>query len=168
MNAVDHPFWKRGVQRLFMTRPFAWLGLHVLSRIDPVLMRISKGRVFSSRPMGLLSILLTTTGARSGRPRRVALLSFEDGDDLFVIASRGGMPRHPGWYHNLKAQPRASVVWRGREETRIAYEAASPERERLWKLAMDVYPTFDRYQQRAGGRRVPVVVLRPVEPDPGR
>ncbi len=151
------------MQRVSMTRPFTWLGLHVLSRIDPLLMRISHGRVFSSRPMGLLTILLTTTGARSGKPRRVALLSFEDGDDLFVIASRGGMSRHPGWYHNLKADPRASVLWRGRSEARIAREAPSPERERLWRLAMDIFPTFDRYQQRTGGRRVPVMVLTPAE-----
>lgn len=143
-----------------MTRPFAWLGLQVLSRIDPIVMRISKGRVFSSRPMGLLSILLTTTGARSRRPRRVTLLSFEDGDDLFVIASRGGMPRHPGWYHNLTADQRAIVVWRGREETRIAHEATAAERERLWRIAMDAFPVFDRYQQRTRGRRVPVIVLR--------
>ena len=159
MTGPNHPLWKRIVQLLFMTRPFTWIGLHVLGRIDPILMRLSKGRVFSSRGMGLLSILLTTTGAKSGQPRQVALLSFEDGDSLFVIASRGGMPRHPGWYHNLKANPHATVVWRGREETRIAHEAVSPERERLWQQAMSVYPTFDRYQERTGGRRIPVMVL---------
>ena len=144
---------------IFMTRPFTWIGLHVFSRIDAILLRISKGRVFSSRPLGLLSILLTTTGAKSGQPRQVALLAFEDGDNLFVVASRGGNPRHPSWYHNLKANPRATVVWQGREETRIAQEAVSPERERLWQRAMSVYPTFDKYQARAGGRRVPVMVL---------
>lgn len=157
----DHPPWERTVQRIFMTRPFTWFGLHVLGRIDPILMRLSKGRVFSSRALGLLSILLTTTGAKSGQPRRVVLLSFEDGDNLFVIASRGGNARHPAWYHNLKSNPCATVVWRGREETRIAHEAASPERERLWQRAMSIYPTFDRYQDRTGGRRIPVMVLVP-------
>ena len=142
-----------------MTRPFTWFGLNVLNRIDPPLMRISKGRVFSSRVLGLLSILLTTTGAKTGNPRQVSLLAFEDGDDLFVIASRGGNRRHPSWYHNLKADPRATVIWRGREEKRIARESVAPERERLWQRAMDVYPTFDRYQARAGKRRVPVMVL---------
>ncbi len=161
MTGPEFPLWKRIVQRVFMTRPFTWLGLYVLGRIDPILMRLSKGRVFSSRGMGLLSILLTTTGARSGQPRQVVLLSFEDGDNLFVIASRGGMPRHPAWYHNLKANQRASVVWRGREETRIAREAVSPERERLWQQAMNTYPTFDMYQERAGRRRIPVMVLTP-------
>ncbi len=160
MTAPTHPVWERIVHRIFMTRPFTWLGLHVFGRIDPILMRLSTGRVYSSRGLGLLSILLTTTGARSGRPRQVALLGFEDGDNLFVVASRGGNPRHPGWYHNLRANPRATVVWRGRKETRTAHEAVSPERERLWQLAMSVYPTFDRYQERTGGRRVPVIVLR--------
>lgn len=153
------PLWKRILLPLFMTRPFTWLGLHVFGRIDPILMRLTRGRLYTSRGLGLLTILLTTTGARSGRLRQVALLAFEDGRDLFVIASRGGNARHPGWYHNLKTNPRATVVWRGREETRIAHEAVSPERERLWRLAMSVYPTFDRYQERAGRRRVPVVVL---------
>ncbi len=160
MTEANRPLWKRIVQRLFMTRPFVWLGLHVFARIDPLLMRLSKGRVYASRGMGLLSILLTTTGARSGRPRQAALLAFEDGDDLFVIASRGGNPRHPSWYHNLKADRRATVVWGGREEPRIALEAVSPERERLWQKAMSTFPTFDRYQERTGGRRVPVIVLQ--------
>ncbi len=170
MNQPNHPLWKRIVQRVFMTRPFAWIGLHVFGRIDPILMRLSKGRVYSSRGMGLLSILLTTTGARSGLPRQAALLAFEDGDDLFVIASRGGNPRHPGWYHNLKANRRATVIWGGREETRVAHEAESPERERLWQKAMNTFPTFDRYQARTGGRRVPVIVLQcpaTSSPNPG-
>ena len=151
--------WKRVLMPIFMTRPFTSLGLNVFGRLDPILMRLTRGRVYSSRPLGLLSILLTTKGARSGRAREVALLAFEDGRDLFVIASRGGNPRHPGWYHNLKRDPRATVVWRGRKETRIAREAESAQRERLWQLAMSAYPTYDRYLERAGGRRIPVVVL---------
>ena len=167
MSETNRPLWKRIIQRLFMTRPFAWLGLHVIAHIDPILMRLSKGRVYISGGMGLLSILLTTTGAKSGQSRQATLLAFEDGDDLFVIASRGGNPRHPGWYHNLKANRHATVVWGGREETRIAHEASSPERERLWQKAMSIFPTFDRYQERTGGRRVPVIVLqRPATASP--
>lgn len=160
MTEQDRPLWKRIVQRLFMTRPFAWLGLNVFALIDPVLLRLTKGRLYSSRGMGLLSILLKTTGARSGQAREAALLAFEDGDDLFVIASRGGNTRHPSWYHNVKATSRTTVIWRGREETRIALEASSDEHDRLWKKAMSVFPVFDRYQARTGGRRVPVVVLQ--------
>jgi hypothetical protein len=59
---------KQAALRIFINGPFTWFGLNVLSRIDPILMRVSKGRVFSSRALGLLSILLTTTGARSGYP----------------------------------------------------------------------------------------------------
>ena len=153
------PMWQRLLMPVFMTRPFTWIGLNVVGRIDPIVMRLTNGRLYASRALGLLTILLTTTGAKSGRPREVALLAFEDGPDLFVIASRGGNPRHPGWYHNLKRDPRATVVWRGRKEARIAHEAESPDRERLWKLAMSAYPTYDRYQERAGRRRIPVVVL---------
>jgi len=151
--------WKDLLMPLFMTRPFTWIGLNVFGRLDPILMRLTNGQVYSSRPLGLLSILLTTTGAKSGQPRGVTLLAFEDGRDLFVIASRGGNARHPGWYHNLKRDPRAMAVWNGRREKRIAHEAESPERERLWRLAMSAYPTYDRYQERAGGRRIPVIVF---------
>jgi deazaflavin-dependent oxidoreductase (nitroreductase family) len=154
------PWWKQILFPILMSRPFTWLGLNVFNRIDPILMRLTKGRVYSSRGLGLLTILMTTTGAKSGEPRQVALLAFQDGRDLFVIASRGGNARHPAWYHNLMANPRATVVWQGREESRVAHEAESPERERLWRLAMSIYPTFDRYQAHAGRRRVPVVVLR--------
>ena len=156
---MTDPVWKRLLMPVFMTRPFTWIGLNVVGRIDPIVMRLTNGRLYASRALGLLTILLTTTGAKSGRPREVALLAFEDGPDLFVIASRGGNARHPGWYHNLKRDPRATVVWRGRKEARIAYEAESQERERLWRLAMSAYPTYDRYQERAGRRRIPVVVL---------
>ena len=161
MNEPTNAVWKRALQRVFMTRPFTWLGINVFGRIDPILMRLTRGHVFSSRGMGLLSILMTTTGAKTGQPRQVALLAFEDGPNLFVIGSRGGNAKHPAWYHNLRANPVATVIWLGREETRIAHEAVSPERERLWQIAMSVYPTFDRYMDRAGGRRIPVIVLAP-------
>ncbi len=73
MTESNRPLWIRLVHRTFMTRPFVWLGLHVFSRIDPILMRLSNGRIYSSRGMGLLSILLTTTGAKSGQPRHSGL-----------------------------------------------------------------------------------------------
>jgi deazaflavin-dependent oxidoreductase (nitroreductase family) len=162
MNEPSNALWKRALQRFFMTRPMTWLGIHVFGRIDPVLMRITRGHVFSSRGMGLLSILMTTTGAKSGQPRTVTVAAFQDGPNLFVIGSRGGNAKHPAWYHNLRANPLATVVWLGRKETRVAHEAVSPERERLWQIAMSVYPAFDRYDEISGKRRIPVIVLAPM------
>jgi deazaflavin-dependent oxidoreductase (nitroreductase family) len=76
-----------------------------------------------------------------------------------LIASKGGHPRHPAWYHNLRAHPEAVVEIRGRRERRVAREAEGAEREELWERAVAFYPGYASYQSRAGARRIPVMVL---------
>ncbi|MDJ0847912.1 MAG: nitroreductase/quinone reductase family protein [Myxococcota bacterium] len=124
--------------------------------IDTVLIPLSRGRL-SLGPADTL--LLTTTGARSGRPRKAALAFLRRGDDLVIIASKGGAPRHPGWYHNLRAQPRAIVETRDGVEERVARETHGDERDRLFAEAAARYPTYATYERRAEGRRIPVMVL---------
>ena len=104
-------------------------------------------------------LLLTTTGAKSGRPRTVALLYFADGKDLVVIGSKGGHRRHPACYHNLLAHPRVTVYARGVRTERQAREVQGAERARLWARAVELYPGYATYQVRAGAREIPVVVL---------
>ena len=100
----------------------SWLGgvfYHVVSRrIDRVLIPLSKGRL-SMGPPGQ-TVLITTTGARTGRPRQASLAFGWQGEDMVVIASKGGAPHHPAWYHNLKADPRVRVQYPGVIEDRIA------------------------------------------------
>ncbi len=123
--------------------------------IDTVLIPLSQGRL-SLGPADTL--LLTTTGARSGRPRKAALAFLRRGDDLVIVASKGGAPRHPGWYHNLRAHPRATVETREGVEQRVAREAVGAERDRLYAEAAARYPTYAAYARRAA-RRIPVMVL---------
>jgi len=106
---------------------------------------------------------VTTTGAKSGLPRTVPLLYFEDAGRIVVIGSNVGMRFHAGWVYNLRADPHARVTIDGRTRDCIASEAPSPERERLWKIAEGIYPGFRQYEQRAGERYIPVFVLEPDE-----
>jgi deazaflavin-dependent oxidoreductase (nitroreductase family) len=129
----------------------------VCRRIDAVLIPLTKGRLAMGPPGQ--TVLLTTTGARSGRPRKAAVAFLWRGDDMIVIASKGGAPHHPGWYHNLKAQPRVRAQYRGVDELRVAREAVGAERDELFARMAATFSNFDAYQRRASGRRIPVMVL---------
>ena len=108
---------------------------------------------------GAPTLLLTTTGRRSGEPRTAPLIYGEDGDDLVIVASVGGLPNHPAWYLNLRENPNASVQVRGDHHDVVARTAAE-EKPRLWKLMNDVWPNYDTYQERTD-REIPVVILSP-------
>lgn len=110
---------------------------------------------------GTTTLLLTTTGRRSGEPRRTALIYQRDGADYVVVASQGGAPTHPLWYLNLLAEPEVQVQVAGDRFTARARTADGVERERLWGLMTAAWPDYDQYQSRTG-RRIPVVVLAPV------
>ena len=121
----------------------------------------SDGRIGASlggRPM----LLLRTVGRRTGQPRTAALLYVRDGDAYVVIASKGGAPRHPGWFHNLTAKP-AVEIQVGRERMRVrARVAEGKERSRLWARADEINQgQYAVYQSRTS-RKIPVVVLEPM------
>jgi deazaflavin-dependent oxidoreductase (nitroreductase family) len=99
-------------------------------------------------------LLLTTTGARSGRPHTTPMMYVRDADRLVVFASNSGAPGHPGWYHNLVAHAEATVEVGDDISAVTAVVTAGEERERLWKL----FP-FPEHEERAG-RQIPVVTLR--------
>lgn len=143
------------------TRFGGWVVLNLTTRLDPLLMRLSNGRVGTGVLTGREMMLLTTTGAKSGKPRTVPLIYFRDGDSLVVIASATGIARHPGWYHNLKAHPEARVFGRGVSGTYTAREASGDERERLWRDVVRQYPGYEVYRRRARDRVIPVMVLEP-------
>lgn len=149
----------RALERIYATRAGAWLAINVASRVDRRLVRLSGGRLSMAivRPVALL----TTTGARSGLVRTTPLLFFERGREVVLIASCGGSPRHPAWYHNLKANPRCALLARGETARYVAREGPGEEREELWRRANTLYAGYDAYQTRTDGRRIPVMVLTP-------
>ena len=152
------PF-KAVLDRIFQTRFGTWIAINVGQRIDPFLMRATRGRIRIS--FTAPTILLTHTGAKSGKRRTTPLLYFTEGDKVVLIASKGGAPQHPAWYHNVKAHPEVEVSTDGRPERYIAREAEGDERARLWTLATRLYSGFEDYQARATNRRIPVIVLEP-------
>jgi deazaflavin-dependent oxidoreductase (nitroreductase family) len=105
--------------------------------------------------------LLTTKGARSGKPREAALLYLVEGDDIILMASHGGKPQHPGWYYNLKTNPEVDVLCHGCSGTYLAREAMDSEHDRLWEMALELYSGFAPYKKRAGARQIPLIVLTP-------
>jgi deazaflavin-dependent oxidoreductase (nitroreductase family) len=108
-----------------------------------------------------VTIKLTTTGNRSGKPREVTLYAYEDDDRLIVVGSRGGAAKDPSWVRNLRAEPRATVR-RGRKEHDVrAHEVDGQERERLWKLVTKEFPLYAAYQRKTE-RVIPLFALQQV------
>ena len=140
------------------SRPGGWLYIHVFCRIDPLLLRLSRGRL--SLSVGWPILLLTHTGARSGRQRRTALLYTADGENIVLVASKAGAAHNPAWFHNLKANPRCSVLAGKRTGDYAARVLEGAERHRAWALAKDLYAGYGAYQSRTD-RRIPVLVLEP-------
>jgi F420H(2)-dependent quinone reductase len=105
-------------------------------------------------------LLLDHVGAKSGVSRTTPLIYLRDGEDLVVIASKGGNERHPAWFHNLRANP-GTTVQVGAEQRPVHARVATPEeRARLWPRAVEAYPDYARYQERTE-REIPIVVLEP-------
>ena len=110
---------------------------------------------------GVPLLLLTTRGARSGLPRTMPMTYLRDGDRFVVFAANGGRPQHPGWYHNLRAEPAATVEIGTETLPVTAALTEGDDRERLWQQQLRHTPYFADFQARAG-RPIPVVALTPV------
>lgn len=112
---------------------------------------------------GVTTLVLTTTGRRSGNLRRNALIYGRDGDSYLIVASRGGAPTHPMWYLNLVADANVQLQV-GPDKFRATARTASPEEKaRLWPRMTAIWPNYDDYQAKTE-RAIPVVILEPVQP----
>jgi deazaflavin-dependent oxidoreductase (nitroreductase family) len=148
----------RAYVRFAGIRPMGWLSRLVAWRVDPVLLRLTGGRLGLGLP--LPTALLETQGARTGEPRRNGVIYFHDGDRVTIIASKLGLPEHPAWFHNLRAHPEVSL---GGQPFRAEVIDDESERARLWELADRVFPAYAAYRKRAErtGRTIPIVQLTP-------
>ena len=138
------------------SRAALWLSRHVAWKVDPLLLRMSGGRLSLTLP--IRTGVLETRGARTGAVRRNAVIYFHDGERVTLIASHAGAPTHPSWFHNLRANP--DVLFGG-QEFRAEVVEDEPSRQRLWALADQVFPPFAIYREQAGrtGRTIPLVQL---------
>lgn len=107
---------------------------------------------------GLDTLVLTTTGRRTGDKRRNALIYGTDGDSYVIVGSYGGSDKHPLWYLNLTAEPHVDVQVAASRFAAVARTAEGEERSRLWAVMADIFPTYVGYQQKTT-REIPVVVL---------
>jgi len=162
LRHVD-PHKRRGplylaLARFSASKAGAWLSVNVAWRLDPHLLKLTRGRFSTAWP--LRAALLETRGARTGRLRRNATLYFHDSDRVTIVPSLRGWPRNPDWYYNLRNHP--DVVYGGLPFRAVVVEDEG-ERERLWDLADRVYPQYAafREQARKAGRTVPIVQLVP-------
>ena len=138
----------------------AWPVLRRAADVHTAAYRATHGLVGHRIP-GLPSMLLLDhVGARTGAKRTVPLLYIEDGRDLVIVASKGGHPRHPAWFHNLRAHPDATVQVGSERRPIRARVATAEEQRRLWPRAVEAYPGYAEYQRRAG-REIPLVILEP-------
>jgi deazaflavin-dependent oxidoreductase (nitroreductase family) len=158
---VSHSRFKRALTAFALTGAGTWYSSQVGARIDPWLVRITRGRLDSA--FGQIPIaVLTVRGARSGVERKVPLLYFSDGEDVILIASSYGKAKFPAWYHNILANPDVRLEAMGRSGSYVARETEGADRDRLFELAKLLYSGYSDYQRRTRGiRRIPVMRLQP-------
>ena len=123
------------------------------------LYRASGGKLGGSAN-GVPLALITTRGRKSGRLLTRPVGHVTDGDSLLLVASVGGMPWHPGWYYNLRADPHVTITIGRQSRAMIAEAQVGPDRERGWEHVVREHPIFTRYQEKVA-RQIPVVRLRP-------
>jgi deazaflavin-dependent oxidoreductase (nitroreductase family) len=134
----------------------------MVAPIEARLMRATRGRVRVS--FATPTVVLTSTGARSGKRRDTPLTYFTDGDDVILIASNYGGERHPGWYHNLLAHPECELHIGPRGGRFVAREVEGTDRDRLYMLATRVTRNYAKYARTTDGiRTIPVMRLTPAE-----
>lgn len=148
------------VERLASSRVGGWYFVHVVSRVDPWLLRRTNGRF--STVIGQPVLLLEHVGAKSGQARETALVHAVDGPTILLVASKAGAVKHPAWYHNLKANPDCGVIAKGRTGRYVARELEGAERDRAWAIVNHVYAGYETYQSRAGARVIPLFALEPI------
>ena len=134
--------------------PVGWVAEHTQRYLD------SGGEDGHEWRPGVPTLLLTTTGRKSGTKRRTALIYGRDNADYVVIASKGGSDEQPAWYLNLEANPEVEIQVLDAVLPVVASTATGEERERLWALMRQIWPAYDEYQTRTD-REIPVVVLTP-------
>jgi F420H(2)-dependent quinone reductase len=138
----------------------SWPLLGRIMQGHAVVYRASHGLIGHRFPGSPPMLLLDHVGAKSATRRTSPLVYAEDGENLVLVASKGGFPKHPGWYHNLVANP-VTTVQVGSRRLNVRARVADPqERERLWPMVVKVYGGYQDYQRRTE-REIPLVILEP-------
>jgi deazaflavin-dependent oxidoreductase (nitroreductase family) len=152
----------RMVQKMAGSSWFSRVAPPIITPLDRLVHRLTGGRRMMSR--GLVpTLMLTTTGAKTGQPRTVPLACLPDGDGFYLIGSNFGRQHHPAWSGNLLKTPRAEVSFEGRDFPVEARLLSDDEKAEVWPTILKMWPTYDRYVERSG-RNLRVFRLEPLEP----
>ena len=136
----------------------SWPVLRRLMGLHTVAYRATRGLIGHRVPGGPPMLLLDHVGAKSGNKRTSPLVYTEDGDDIVLVASKGGNPKNPAWFYNLKANPETTVQVGSEKRPVRARVATDEERGRLWPKVVETYSGYEGYRKRTD-RKIPLVVL---------
>ncbi|MGZ6641763.1 MAG: nitroreductase family deazaflavin-dependent oxidoreductase [Solirubrobacteraceae bacterium] len=151
---------QRTLRRFAASGPGAWVFARAAPRLDRPIFRWTRGRhTLASLVAGIPVVMLTTTGAKTGRRRTVPVLGLPTPDGLAVIASNFGQQSHPGWYHNLRKDPTGEVAVGGTTRPFRAVLAEGERRARIWRRGLEIYPGWSQYEHRVAHRDIAVFVL---------
>ena len=134
--------------------------IRVMTLLNVWAYRLTGGRMGGTFLQGAPVCLVTVKGKQSGTLRTVALLYLAAGDDVVLVASKGGMSHHPAWYHNMIANPDVEVQIGSTTRRMRARRASSAEKAALWPRLIAMYRDYDDYQARTT-REIPVMILSP-------
>lgn len=146
------------VERIGGTRQFLRVAPKIVPPIDRFVHRVSGGRM-TMTSLYLPTILLTTTGRRSGEPRTAPLATLPDGERWIVVGSNFGRQNHPAWTHNLLANPEATVAFKGSSYPVTARLLSEEEKQAMWPRIIKLWPNFNKYSEYSGGRELRVFSL---------
>lgn len=157
---VKSRWWHPATKSIAATRFGTWMNRHTLPPLDRLVMRASGGKTnVTALIAGLPVILLTSTGAKSGKLRTTPLIAIPDGRKLALIGTNWGQARNPAWVYNLRAHPNATVTYGGRTHAVVAREATPKEHDKYWRWAARLYPGYSNYLEWSEGRPIPIMVL---------
>jgi len=139
---------------------FASVVVKWMSKANTWIFRATGGKLGNKFLRGAPVCLVTTIGRKSGEPRVAPLLYLEDGPNVVLVASKGGMSKHPLWYRNMQANPSVEVEIGTRKRRMTARTASDAEKAALWPRLVAMYPDYDDYQARTT-RNIPVVICSP-------
>jgi deazaflavin-dependent oxidoreductase (nitroreductase family) len=165
IQALDYRVKKPNAAQVAMhriggTRAGAWFFARTLHHVDKATLRLTRGQAPLSAALGGQPVLtVTTTGARTGQRRTVPLLGIPAGDDIALIGSSFGQARNPGWYHNMRANPKVEVTYRNKTISAVAREARADEREAIWDRAIAIYAGYQTYASRVKNRKIHIMIL---------
>jgi len=134
-----------------------------LHRMDTTVLKWSRGKKsLTTMLTGVPVVVLSTTGARTGKNRSIPLAGIPDGENIILVPSSFGSISYPGWYYNLRSHPQVKLDLKGQTQDYVARIANQEERQHYWQLAVHYFPGYQSYEERSAGREIPIFILEPV------